>query len=154
VGYYPDMPFSLDLLLKGGIMNHKDAVGDLSGSASGESQLEDSLEKIKKGWEKMSFSVLNHRDQPNLFILGSLEEIFTLLEDNQVTLQTMLGSRFIRDIQDRVEEWEKKLSLLSDTLDEWLACQRTWMYLENIFGAEDIQKQLPAESQKFMVVDR
>jgi len=28
------------------------------------------------------------------------------------------------------------------------------MYLENIFGAEDIQKQLPAESQKFLVVDR
>ena len=28
------------------------------------------------------------------------------------------------------------------------------MYLENIFGAEDIQKQLPAESQKFLIVDR
>ena len=56
--------------------------------------------------------------------------------------------------QEQVEEWEKKLSLLSDTLDEWLAGQRTWMYLENIFGAEDIQKQLPAESQKFMIVDR
>ena len=47
----------------------------------------------------MQFAVLNHRDQPGLFILGSLEEIFTLLEDNQVSLQTMLGSRFIRDIQ-------------------------------------------------------
>lgn len=45
-------------------------------------------------------------------------------------------------------------SVLSETLDEWLVCQRTWMYLENIFGAEDIQKQLPAESQKFLVVDR
>lgn len=66
----------------------------------------------------------------------------------------MLGSRFITEMRDRVEEWEKKLSLLSDTLDEWLACQKNWMYLENIFGAEDIQKQLPAESQKFMVVDR
>ena len=66
----------------------------------------------------------------------------------------MLGSRYIRDIQEQVEDWEKKLSNLSDTLDEWLSCQRTWMYLENIFGAEDIQKQLPAESQKFMVVDR
>ena len=56
--------------------------------------------------------------------------------------------------QDRVVEWEKKLALLSDTLDEWQACQRTWVYLENIFGAEDIQRQLPAESQKFMIVDR
>jgi len=53
-----------------------------------------------------------------------------------------------------VEEWEKKLSTLSETLDEWLTCQRNWMYLENIFGAEDIQKQLPVESQKFLIVDR
>jgi dynein heavy chain len=93
-------------------------------------------------------------DQHGLFILGSLEDVLTLLEDNQVTLQTMLGSRYIRGIQDLVEEWEKRLAALSETLDEWIMCQRTWMYLENIFGAEDIQKQLPAESQKFLVVDR
>lgn len=152
--YYPDMPFTLSVLLTGGIMNFKDNIGDISGAASGEAALEDSLGKIKNGWEKMQFVVMNHRDQHGLYVLGPLDEIFTLLEDNQVTLQTMLGSRFIRGIQDKVEEWEKKLSGLSETLDEWLICQRTWMYLENIFGAEDIQKQLPAESQKFLIVDR
>ena len=152
--YYNDMPFNLAFLLKAGIMNFKDNIQETSACASGEAQLEDSLEKIRIGWDKQAFTVLNHRDQHGLFILGSLEDIFTLLEDNQVTLQTMLGSRYIRGIQDRVDEWEKKLSSLSETLDEWLICQRTWMYLENIFGAEDIQKQLPAESQKFLVVDR
>lgn len=152
--YYHDMPFSLSFLLKGGIMNNKESVQECSAAASGEAQLEASLDKIKADWEKQVFTVLNHRDQHGLFILGSLEEIFTLLEDHQVSLQTMLGSRYIRGVQDRVDEWEKKLSVLSETLDEWLVCQRTWMYLENIFGAEDIQKQLPAESQKFLVVDR
>jgi dynein heavy chain len=154
LNYYQDMPFSLALLLKSNIMNYRDQVQEISACASGEAQLEASLAKIKAGWEKMKFTVLNHRDQHGLFILGSLEEINTLLEDNQVTLQTMLGSRYIRGIQDRVEEWEKKLAILSETLDEWITCQKTWMYLENIFGAEDIQKQLPAESQKFLVVDR
>ena len=47
----------------------------------------------------MKFTVLSHRDQNGLYVLGSLEEIFLLLEDNQVTLQTMLGSRFVKDIQ-------------------------------------------------------
>ena len=46
--------------------------------------LEDSLSKIEKAWVSTQFAVLNHRDQHGLFILGSLEEIFTLLEDNQV----------------------------------------------------------------------
>jgi dynein heavy chain, axonemal len=152
--YYPDMPFSLSFLLKAGVMNHKESVQEISGAASGEAQLEASLDKIKNDWEKQVFTVLNHRDQHGLYILGSLEEVFVLLEDHQVSLQTMLGSRYVRGVQDRVDEWEKKLSVLSETLDEWLLCQRSWMYLENIFGAEDIQKQLPAESQKFLIVDR
>ena len=45
------------------------------------------------------YSVLTHRDQHGLFILGSLEEIFTLLEDNQVSshpcayFQIFIGKR-------------------------------------------------------------
>ena len=39
-------------------------------------------------------------------------------------------------------------------LDEWLTCQRSWMYLENIFSADDIQKQLPAEAQRFMKINK
>ena len=152
--YIAGMEFNLAMLMKGKIMDFKEQISEISGTASGESQLEASLAKIVKAWSTQSFIVLNHRDQHNLFILGSLEEIFTLLEDNQVTLQTMLGSRFIRQIQTEVEIWSKKLAVFSETLDEWLVCQKTWMYLENIFGAEDIQKQLPAESQKFLVVDR
>ncbi len=152
--YHEGQEFDLNLLLKGKIMEYKDQIGEISGTASGESQLEASLQKIISAWEGQKFIVLNHRDQHNLFVLGSLEDIFMLLEDNQVTLQTMLGSRFIKLIQDEVEAWSKKLANFSETLDEWLVCQKTWMYLENIFGAEDIQKQLPAESQKFLIVDR
>lgn len=54
----------------------------------------------------------------------------------------------------QVEAWEKRLSLLSETLDEWVTVQRNWMYLETIFCAEDIQKQLPDEASKFQTVDR
>ena len=152
--YVEGMPFTLKQLLNANIMKFKDQIGEISASSSGEAQLEASLTKIRNTWSTQRFTVLNHRDQHSLFILGSLEEIFAILEDNQVTLQTMLGSRYIKDIQETVEEWAKKLATLSETLDEWIACQRTWMYLENIFGAEDIQKQLPAEAQKFLVVDR
>ena len=38
--------------------------------------------------------------------------------------------------------------------DEWLTCQRNWLYLESIFSAPDIQRQLPAEAKMFMQVDR
>lgn len=53
-----------------------------------------------------------------------------------------------------MEAWEKRLGLLNETLDEWVAVQRNWMYLETIFCAEDIQKQLPEEAAKFQAVDK
>ena len=65
-----------------------------------------------------------------------------------MSLQTMMGSRFISGVQASVEHWEKKLSLLSETLDEWVTTQRNWMYLETIFCAEDIQKQVSVGSQE------
>ena len=30
----------------------------------------------------------------------------------------------------RVDEWVKQLDLFGRTLDEWLTCQRNWLYLE------------------------
>ena len=61
----------------------------------------------------------------------------------QVTLQTMMASRYVMSQKEQVERWSVRLNLLSDVMEEWLLCQRNWMYLENIFGADDIKKQLP-----------
>mmetsp|Transcript_13855 Transcript_13855/g.33047 ORF Transcript_13855/g.33047 Transcript_13855/m.33047 type:complete len:84 (+) Transcript_13855:315-566(+) len=38
-------------------------------------------------------------------------------------------SRFVRGIRDRLETWDTKIRLASDTIDEWLQVQRAWMYL-------------------------
>jgi hypothetical protein len=38
-------------------------------------------------------------------------------------------------------------------LDEWLTCQGKWLYLEPIFGAEEIMKQIPKEGSAFRSMD-
>ncbi len=136
------------------IFSQKDLIADTSGTASGEAQLEASLTKISKLWAETNFVTKPYRELKHVYILGGLDDVFTLLEDNQVLLQTMMGSRYIAGVQADVELWDKRLSLLSDTLDEWITCQRSWMYLETIFSAEDIQRQLPAEAAKFHTVDK
>lgn len=42
---------------------------------------------------------------------------------------------------------------LQDILDQWLKCQGKWQYLEPIFGAEEIMKQIPREGQAFRDMD-
>lgn len=46
------------------------------------------------------------------------------------------------------------LAQVSEILDQWIQLQRQWMYLEPIFGSEDIMQQLPLEGKRFATVDR
>jgi len=60
----------------------------------------------------------------------------------------------VTGIQEEVEAWNSKLKLVQATMDEWLSVQRNWMYLEPIFSAPDIQRQLPFEFKSFESVDK
>ncbi|KAL3152615.1 hypothetical protein ABBQ32_001632 [Trebouxia sp. C0010 RCD-2024] len=66
----------------------------------------------------------------------------------------MAFSPYKKPFEERLMRWEAQLSLVSEVIDEWLALQRAWMYLEPIFSSPDILQQLPQEGKKYSSVDR
>jgi dynein heavy chain len=77
-----------------------------------------------------------------------------MLDDHIVKTQTMRGSPYAKPFQDEIGDWDSLLQNMQDTIDEWTACQSTWLYLEPIFSSEDIMKQMPVEGKKFKKVDK
>ncbi|XP_027139394.1 dynein heavy chain 6, axonemal [Larimichthys crocea] len=129
-------------------------IQEVSGQASGEASVETIITKVEDVWKTVDFTVLSHGDSKEVFILGGTDDIQVLLDDSIINVGTVASSRYVTPIKLRVDTLLSQLILFSQTLDEWLTCQRNWLYLESIFLAPDIKRQLPAESKMFLKVDK
>lgn len=78
-----------------------------------------SLEEIKKTWNELKF-VLNQykkcKGDP-CPVLSNMEDSTKILEDNMLNLQSVSGSRNAAPFLTTVRQWEKDLSIISDTME-------------------------------------
>ncbi|KAF6103026.1 dynein axonemal heavy chain 6 [Phyllostomus discolor] len=149
-----ETPLTLERLSELHVFDFAEEIQDISGQASGEAALETILKKVEDSWKTTEFVVLPHRDTKDVFILGGTDDIQVLLDDSTINVATIASSRYVGPLKTRVDDWQKQLALFNQTLEEWLNCQRNWLYLESIFNAPDIQRQLPAEAKMFLQVDK
>ncbi|KAJ9472161.1 Dynein-1-beta heavy chain [Diplonema papillatum] len=153
--------FTLSSLRAYKVFDHREMVGEVSGKAKGQAGVRKCIGEIKEAWDQLEFTTKQHRDAKDVFILGDLTEIMEKLEEHQLTIQTQQASRYAsgddvsaRNIRKLVEDWDRNLATVSDVLDEWVALQQSWMYLEFIFSSDDIKQQLQEESKMFSQVDK
>ena len=148
----PEEDLTLMALLELDAAGRIEGIQEITIAAEKEYNLEKALNGMIREWESIEFEVKPYKES-GTFIIGGIDDIITLLDDHIVKTQTMRGSPFIRPIEAEAKEWEYKLKYAQSLLDAWIACQRTWMYLEPIFGSEDIMRQLPTEARRFNGVD-
>ena len=149
----PDL-FTLNTLLDLHVQLYKEQIMVVSTEATQEGMLEEMLLKVTETWADTEFVMNPYKDQKDTYILGGIDDIIAQLEDSMTTMGQITASRFVGGIREKVEDMETSLNVFSETLDEWLQAQRNWMYLESIFCAQDIQRQLPQESKLFFDVDK
>nr|XP_045000110.1 dynein axonemal heavy chain 14 [Jaculus jaculus] len=148
-----DKNLSVESLLALKMFQYENAINEISTSATNEAALEKMLFKIIDLWNTTPLHlVFHHTDFHSILIIASVDDIITQLEDSQVILATIKGSSYIGPIRDLVNEWDQNLRIFSQTLEEWILCQRNWLYLEPIFYCIEIKRQLPSESKLFSQV--
>lgn len=89
---------------------------EVSGQASSEAGLEAMLKKVEESWKILEFVVMPHKDSKDVYILGTLEEVQTVLDDSTIAITTIASSRHVGPIKSRVEEWGRTLDLFTRTL--------------------------------------
>lgn len=111
------------------------------------------LDKMESEWKPVMLEVMPYKET-GTFIMKVSDDCSQLLDDHIVMAQSMSFSPYKKPFEERITTWESKLVMTQDVMDEWLQCQRQWLYLEPIFSSEDINRQLPVESKRYQTMER
>lgn len=81
------------------------------------------VKEVEETWANMKFTVIKYMKGTSErgFIVGSVDEVVLVLDDNAMQLQGMSASRFIGPFLNTVQNMEKSLSLISEVLEVLLA---------------------------------
>ncbi|OWK02778.1 hypothetical protein Celaphus_00010474, partial [Cervus elaphus hippelaphus] len=135
------------------LQDHIESISKVAEVAGKEYAIEQALDKMEKEWSTILFNVMPYKET-DTYILKSPDEASQLLDDHIVMTQSMSFSPYKKPFEQRINSWETKLKLTQEVLEEWLNCQRAWLYLEPIFSSEDINRQLPVESKRYQTMER
>ena len=145
--------FTLTELKTYGLESQIEIVTKVCDTAGKEFAIEQAMDKMEGEWKGVNLDVQEYRETKT-FVLKGFDVIQALLDDHIVMTQSMSFSPFKGPFAQRIDDWEKMLTLMSEIFEEWIKCQRAWMYLEPIFSSDDIMRQLPTEGKRFQGVDR
>ena len=149
--------FTLGNLFSMNLHVQSDMIADLVAGAIKELSIEKAIKEIESLWKSQKFSIIKYMKgvEDRGLILGPIDDLTRLLEDNSMSLQSMSASRFVAAFLPAVQQWEKILSRIAEVSEIWITFQRKWMYLESIFiGSSDIRLQLPEEATRFDNIDK
>lgn len=149
--------FTLERLFSMNLHEYSDSIGEIVNGAMKELSIENGLREVETTWKNARFTVTKYMKgtEDRGFILGVIDEITLMLDDNAMSLQSMGASKFVTAFLPVVQQWEKLLSHIGEVTEVWMVVQRKWMYLESIFiGSGDIRQQLPEEAARFDRIDK
>ena len=124
-------------------------VEDICDASSKELKIENTVTAIAERWKAIDWLMDLYADS-DVPLLKIGEEDFEALEADQLTVQGMLASRFVKIFEAEVLEWQTRLAFVADVFMCIGEIQRTWSYLEPLFiHSEEVKKELPEDATRF-----
>jgi dynein heavy chain len=150
----PEM-FYLRHILEAPLLEHYEDLEELCSAAVKEADIEVKLKQVVGEWQDRVFVLAGFKTRGNLILKpAAISEIISQVEDSLMTLASLLSNRYNAPFKAEIQMWIHNLSTASEVIENWLAVQNLWIYLEAVFVGGDIAKQMPREAKRFANIDK
>lgn len=145
--------FTFQNILDMNLFKFSEEIVEIGERAGKEYAIETALARMKREWQEVYLTTKPFRNSGTCTVQG-FDEGQANLDEHMTLAQTLLFSPYKKPFEEELEEWNGDLLLVSNTIEEWIKCQKQWQYLQPIFDSPDIMKQLPGEAKRFKQVDK
>lgn len=136
---------------KFGLSKYLDQIEEIHTRAERKFKIQKQLHEMKANMKMTQIQLFPHK---KTHVIKGYEDLNQILDEQIVATQGHLGSPFMKGkLKIETRNYETKLNLMSELIEEISKAQKNWRYLEPIFDSEDISKTMPTEANYFKDVD-
>ena len=148
-----DDKLELKLLWLLRLFDYKDTIEESCEIAKNEAKMDKEINAIMEFWKVVEFELVPMKNT-DVSTLKMLDDHFEMLENHQLSINTMLLSKFVAFFEKLFEQWKQDLGSVYDVIQLLIEVQKTWSFLENLFiHSEEVKKELPEISKQFVGID-
>ena len=143
-------------MLKFELHTKVDALEELSDCSTKEAKMEKQLAQLGENWSVVKWfkEPYGGDDTGETQLLRILDDDFEMLENDQLTVQSLMGNRYLATFEEEVVGWQRSLAAIADVLIVLADNQRVWSYLEPLFmKSAEVQMELPEDAKRFKTID-
>jgi dynein heavy chain len=129
-------------------------VEETADQAKQEAKMEKTLARLETEWNPRLFDFMAHKDS-GYYLIKLAEEDLEALENDVTAVSAMFSSRYLATFEEKINYWNRVLANIGEIVTVLGEVQRQWSFLENLFmHSEEVKKELPNESLKFVSIDK
>eukprot|EP00753_Platysulcus_tardus_P013136 PLAT3627.16.p1 GENE.PLAT3627.16~~PLAT3627.16.p1 ORF type:complete len:4898 (-),score=2459.63 PLAT3627.16:1724-16378(-) len=147
----PGDSLTLHRLEAAGLKEHMSDINEIVRIASREAVLETRLIAMADEARKTQLPVVQHFR--GFLVLGDMDVVRQLLDEQQLVLQELRASAFVRPFEDSIASWDARLGYLQELLAQWETLQALYLQLAPMFSLADVATRIPEEAAVFRSVD-
>lgn len=145
--------YTLEKLLEENVTPFQEQICSISSRATGEAKLLIDFNSITSQWNDITFKIVPYNEKYMKLI--EFDKMYDIMDQLISAINMVLANRYVNKLRSEAEDMKKKLTKFQEAFDQWVAMQKTWMYMEKIFlPNSEIKNMLPTEHAAFQNINK